>query len=60
MKVSKELIESGKSERGGWNRAQILSLGETWPPQVGWKKRAIGREISPLLARTLFRYVEHA
>lgn len=56
MKVTNQMIEAGKSERGGWSRKQLQALGETWPPVPGWKKRAIGREISPAVAMELFRF----
>lgn len=46
MKVTKEFIESGMSERGGWNKAQFECLGIPWPPQGGWKRKIIGAEIT--------------
>ncbi len=44
--VTDELIEAGKSERGGWSKAQLALLGVTWPPEFGWKNRVRGRAIS--------------
>lgn len=46
MKVTAEFIEQGKSQRGGWSKRQLAILGVQWPPQPGWKQRAIGREIT--------------
>jgi len=43
--ITSELIEAGASERGGWNRRQILALGIDWPLSNGWKSRAIGTVI---------------
>lgn len=46
MKLTHEIIESGRSERGGWRAAQLQALGVPWPPQKGWKRRLIGFEIT--------------
>lgn len=34
-------IESLKTERGGWTKASLRSLGVEWPPPKGWKERLI-------------------
>jgi len=44
MILSKEIIEKGKSERGGWNRYQLGLLGIPWPPVRGWQGTIIGRD----------------
>lgn len=31
-------IESLKTERGGWTRESLASLGVPWQPPKGWKK----------------------
>jgi hypothetical protein len=46
--VSEELLEAGKSVKGGWSKAQLAILGEVWPPRSGWKKEIIGRRISKM------------
>ena len=46
MKITLALIEQGKSERGGWTRAQVELLGGTWPLKDGWQHRLVGREIT--------------
>jgi hypothetical protein len=50
MKITMELIEAGKSERGGWTKQQLALLGVTWPkgksPRHGWQQEIIGHEIS--------------
>ena len=47
MKITESLLAAGKSIRGGWTRKQMELLGETWPPERGWREKAVGREISP-------------
>lgn len=32
-------ILDGRSERGGWTRAQLAEWGVPWPPPKGWRKR---------------------
>jgi hypothetical protein len=44
--VTAELIAAGRSERGGWSKAQLALLGVPWPPPAGWKAEVIGRAIS--------------
>ncbi len=45
IQITNELIESGRSERGGWSRAQLAILGIPWPPPSGWKKTVVGHHI---------------
>ncbi len=35
----KAKIEALKTERGGWTKESIASLGVSWPPKKGWKKK---------------------
>ena len=44
--ITDELIRSGQSDAGGWNRAQLDLLGVAWPPAHGWKIKIIGKPIS--------------
>lgn len=46
MKVTKELIQRGMSDRGGSNKAQLECLGILWPPMKGWRRKVVGTEIS--------------
>lgn len=46
MVVTKEFIESGASDSGGWSKAQLACLGISWPPKQGWKSQLIGVSIS--------------
>lgn len=34
-------IESLKTEKGGWTKASLASLGVSWPPPKGWKEKLI-------------------
>jgi hypothetical protein len=53
--VTAELIAAGRSQRGGWSKAQLALLGVPWPPPAGWKGEVIGRAISKAAAD---RFVE--
>jgi hypothetical protein len=46
VRITPELIEAGKSNRGGWSKAQLTILGVAWPPAAGWKARVIGQLIT--------------
>lgn len=54
MTVTRELLERGKSDRGGWSRAQLALLDVPWPPPRGWGQEVLGREID---AETAARFV---
>lgn len=54
--VTKEWIHEHKTKRGGWTNAQLVQLGEPWPPVRGWIDRAIGREIDDEAARLFEHY----
>ena len=41
VKELKEKIESLKTSKGGYTKEALASLGVTWPPQKGWKKRLL-------------------
>ena len=53
MKITEEFIEKIASPRGGWNRPQLALLGVDWPPERGWKRRILGKEISEETAKRL-------
>ncbi len=44
-KVTREFLEAGRSDAGGWNRKQLETLGVEWPPLEGWRKRLIGSDL---------------
>ena len=44
--ITEEFIARGKSEAGGWTRAQLAALGVPWPPVKGWKAGVLGKSIS--------------
>jgi hypothetical protein len=43
VRVTQDLLDRGKSPRGGWNRGQLAALGVAWPPPAGWQKLLCGR-----------------
>lgn len=45
MKLTRQMIESGRSDNGGYSKAQLSLLGIVWPPQHGWPKMLEGTEI---------------
>jgi hypothetical protein len=45
MKITKEEIESKKTERGGYTKKQLAVWGIPWPPRKGWKKKLIDSSI---------------
>lgn len=46
MTVTRAWLESCRTERGGYTRAQIEALGVAYPPPHGWLSRLVGRPIS--------------
>ena len=34
-------IESLKTEKGGWTKDSLKSLGVKWPPPSGWKSKLL-------------------
>jgi hypothetical protein len=56
--ITKEVIQAGRSEKGGWKREQLRLLGldvdEWWPKGksliTGWQDCIIGHEVSDMAA----------
>jgi predicted oxidoreductase len=46
FKVTENWIKAYQNGSGGWNRAQLESIGVEWPPMHGWIRRAEGKSIS--------------
>jgi hypothetical protein len=46
MKLTREMIESCRSDRGSFTIAAAQWLGAEIPLSVGWPERLVGREIS--------------
>ena len=42
--ITKSLIHSVATLRGGWTREQLEILGVPWPPASGWMDRIIGKK----------------
>lgn len=36
--MTREEIEAGKTEKGGYTKAQLAAWGISWPPPKGWKE----------------------
>lgn len=45
MKITKEILEQGKSKRGAWSTKQLKLLGVKWPRTRGWMERLIGTDV---------------
>jgi hypothetical protein len=45
-RVTQDLIQQGRSDAGGWSRAQMALIGVAWPPVSGWRLMAVDRAIS--------------
>ena len=46
VRLTKELIEAGMSQNGGWNNAQLKLLGLRIPLKHGWKEKLVGDIVS--------------
>lgn len=44
--IDMALILAGQTERGGWNKSQLALIGVSWPPEKGWIRFVLGKEIS--------------
>jgi len=51
MILTKQYINSHRTDKGGITKAQVEALGLKWTPPAGWVKRLIGTEISDQQAR---------
>lgn len=46
MRLTEEIIEAGKSWRGGWSKRQLRLFGiNKFPLVSGWKKMIVGMEV---------------
>ncbi len=57
IEVTKELILSLKSERGGYTKASLKKIGVSWPLKSGWKQRAIGTFVPDFRANDKLAFV---
>jgi hypothetical protein len=57
IEVTKELILSLKSERGGYTKASLKKIGVSWPLKSGWKQRAIGTSVPDFRANEKLAFV---
>lgn len=47
MKLTRNMILSVATKRGGFNWHQLQLLGVGWPPKHGWLRKLVGQEINP-------------
>lgn len=50
--LTDELIESGRTDLGGLSNRQLGCIGVPVPPVSGWKKKAIGRMVTPCMLKS--------
>jgi len=43
--VTRELVFSLRTKKGGWTRQTLSALGVEWPPSHGWIDRLIGKPV---------------
>lgn len=46
MILTRELLHQACTKKDGFTRAQVESLGITWPPKKGWLSGMIGKEVT--------------
>ena len=44
--LTREMLNAGKSDAGGWSKKQLAIIGVAWPPPAGWQDRTIGKQIA--------------
>lgn len=44
--LTRELILSARTKKGGFTRTQLELLGVKWPPRTPWLKRLVGTQIN--------------
>lgn len=44
-RITEDLLSLGRSDAGGWTRAQLALLAVPWPPVKGWKEAVLGADI---------------
>ena len=46
MLITKDYINTHKTDKGAWTKDQIQALGIEWPPSNGWMRKIIGTELA--------------
>ena len=57
IEVTKELIESIKSDRGGFTKVNLKKIGVEWPLTSGWKQRAIGTFVPEFVMNSKLTFI---
>lgn len=47
LKLTAEVIDAAKSEKGGWTKAVLAQWGVGWPPPKGWRELLIAGQPIP-------------
>ena len=53
MTITRELILSYRTPRGGWSRRTLTLLGVPWPPREGWMREIVGGTLTPEQVKAL-------
>lgn len=43
--ITETLLDTYRSDRGGWTKDTIMAFGVSWPLKKGWRRRLIGSAI---------------
>ncbi len=49
--ITKEWLDSNRTDKGAFTRKQIQALGIKWPPRSGWMQSVVGEMITHEQAR---------
>lgn len=56
--LTEEMIQAARTPKGGYTKKQLAAIGVDWPPQKGWAKAVVGKEITEQQFRE-FNYAEY-
>lgn len=45
-RTQRKWIVKRRTDAGGWTKAQLEALGESWPPKAGWLNRAAAAHLT--------------
>lgn len=44
--LTQEIILAARTPNGGYTKKQLAAIGVDWPPQKGWAKAVVGKQIT--------------
>lgn len=44
--LTHEMIPAARTPNGGYTKKQLAAIGVDWPPQKGWSKEVVGKQIT--------------